>query len=149
MAAYITRERRNVRARRVPLKTQTMLVCGLLFLNFPVAAFCLFSGIDLVGEYLVRITNDSGTTIDSFILQGPGVQMEAGPIRPGAITRHSLDFNSDGSLTFSARRGAQRFEGQIEGYVTGNGGGVATVRFTPEAEFAIHHDEPNPGWLSD
>jgi hypothetical protein len=130
-------EARSEHRRRGRLAPQSFLVGGLLLVNFPAAALYGLSAIGLMSQYTVRVINESGATIDSFVLKGPGVDVDFGPITVGDNKTRSLAFTGDGTLDFSASEQRLHFDGQIEGYVTGNQGGDATIRVLPDGKFEI------------
>jgi hypothetical protein len=137
LAKYVARESRVERPRRVPLGHQAMLVAGLLVANFPVAAFYAGSAIDLMSRFMVQIINESGNTIDSFVLIGPGVNVEAGPISPADRAQCSLEFLGDGKLDFAAIQRDYQFNGRLADYVTVGWGTEITVRVKPEGKFEV------------
>jgi hypothetical protein len=137
LAAYGFRESRTLGKRRVPLGWQIVLVAGLLLINFPAAAMYGISAMRLMNFRNVVIVNDSGKTIESFMLQAPGVEVEVGPIEPNKIAIRNLDFHSDGKLNFSAKQGDFQFGGQLEGYLTGGTGGETIVRVQPDGKFEV------------
>lgn len=136
LAGYLINERRSVP--RASLVVQALLVSGLLLVNYPAAAFYALSAIDLMGRCTVHIANESDTTIESLILIGPGVKVEAGPVQPGGNTSRTLDFVGDGTLDFSAKQQNASFKGQLAGYVTGGIGGEIVVRVKPDGKFEVH-----------
>jgi hypothetical protein len=52
-------------------------------------------------------------------------------------------------ITTTARQAQRQYQGDIEGYVTNGLGGVATIRFTRQAEFIVHRDDPARNRVSD
>ncbi|MFN4874567.1 MAG: hypothetical protein ACK5JP_12215 [Akkermansiaceae bacterium] len=105
-----------------------LLVGGLLFANFPLAAVYTASAIDISTRFTVRVYNDSYLPIESFVILGPGIQTEIGPIAPGKkAVQHNYP-TTDGSLRFTAQQQKINFEGELEGYVTNGIGGDKTVR---------------------
>ncbi len=130
---HLKRESRT--ARTSPLNA--LLVGGLLIANFPVAAFYASSAIDISTRYTVRVYNDSNHPIESFMILGPGVQTEIGPIPSGQkVVRHYYP-TTDGYLRFTARQQKQNFDGELEGYVTGSSEGDKTVRIREKGSFEI------------
>jgi len=97
---HINHEARSEHKCRRPLTRQSLLVGGLLLVNFPAAALYGLSVIGLMTQYTVRVINESGTTIDSFVLIGPHVHVDVGPIPMGDVKSRSLAFNGDGTLDF-------------------------------------------------
>ncbi|MES2981786.1 MAG: hypothetical protein V4727_05675 [Verrucomicrobiota bacterium] len=105
------------RARRTsPLNA--LLVGGLLIANFPLAAFYTSSAIEISKRYTVRVYNDSDHTIESFILEAPGVNTDLGPIPPKIHTKHQMHFTDEGSLKFTARQQELKFGDELEWYVS-------------------------------
>ena len=143
LIAYVGGNARREKHRRVSLGIQTLLVGGLLLVNFPAAAYYAWSAVDLFTAYGVSIVNDSGAAIDSVVLTGPGVHVEVGPLPPGGRSHQELHFRGDGTLDFSAHGPDWHGEGQIEEYVTGNMNGNTTVRLKADGE---HEIDKNPEW---
>ena len=115
------------------------MVGGLLLVNFPAAAIFTLSAINVVTRYTVRVLNESGNAIESFVVTGPGVRVELGPVAPGHRVKRHLGFSGDGSLEFTARQGQSNFRGVLDGYVTGGLGGDTTIRVLPERQIEIHN----------
>lgn len=116
---------------------QTLWVGGLLIVNFPVAAIYASSAIDILTRYTVRVYNDSSQAIESFVILGPNIQTEIGPIPAGKkAVQHNYP-KGDGCLRFTARQGQSCFDGELEGYVTGNSSGDKTVRVSSKGIYKI------------
>jgi hypothetical protein len=130
------------RGARGTLWLQGLLIGGLLFVNFPAAAFILLSVIDISTRYTVRVYNESDQPIESLIVTGPGVHLEFGPIAPGRHTRRHVRFHGDGTLDFSVRQRDLRFGGRLEEYVTGGWGGYKTIRIRQGGEYEIQPNVP-------
>lgn len=89
----------------------------LLLLNFPVAAFCVLSASYLHSRYTLSFRNESPVAIESLVITGPGISSEIGPVAPGESKCVHFHFEGEGSVTFDARQGADRFSGCIDGYI--------------------------------
>jgi hypothetical protein len=111
----------------------------LLFLNFPAAAFYVYSADDVMTRTTVDVFNDSPSVIESFVLEGPGVHTEVGPLAAGQHIRRHLRFRGLGTLSFVANEQGIEFRGVIEGYVCYNIGGRATIRVTGPKTWRIEH----------
>lgn len=94
-----------------------LLVGGLLIANFPAAVFYTTSAIDISTRYILRVNNDSDHPIESFMILGPGIKTELGPIPVGGNAKHHFYPNAPGRLTFTARQMNTDFHGDLEGYV--------------------------------
>jgi hypothetical protein len=129
LIAYAYRQRR--------LSGLTLLVGCLLLSNIPAAAFYALSGVALITEYVVTVINESESKIDSFVVEGPGVRVELGPILVAESKQCRVNFDADGTLTFNARQQQLRFDGEIDDYVTRNMGGMATIRIKPDGKFNV------------
>ena len=140
---YVFREADCKRDRRVSLELQTLLVGGLLFVNFPAAAYYAWSAVGLMTRYTVCIANETGAVVDNVVLTGPGVHVDTGPMSAGSRSWHNFHFSTDGTLEFSAHWQDGRSEGPIEEYVTNGVGGSATLRLLPDGEYEI---DRQPGW---
>jgi hypothetical protein len=139
-------------------RLQVSAIGCLLFLNFPAAAFYLYSADDVLTRTTVDVINDSPSVIESFVLEGPGVQQEIGPLAAGQqeigplaagqqIRRH-LHFRGKGTLQFVAKSQGIEFRGTIEGYVCSDIGERATVRVTSPKNWRIEH-RTEPEWEGD
>jgi hypothetical protein len=114
-----------------------LLVAGLLIANFPAAIFYTSSAIDISTRYTIRVYNDSDHQIESFMILGPGIETEIGPISSGKKAIQHNHPTTDGSLRFSARQHGLTFDGELEGYVTVGLGGDKTVRIKEKGSFEI------------
>ena len=111
---------------------------GSLLLTVAVAAFFIHVTIENQLRYKLRVVNQSGIPIESFLVSGPGIRLDLGPIASNGQVLHRLDFSSDGSLHFSAELGDKKFSDEIEGYVTGNLGGNTTIKIHPGHSYEIN-----------
>lgn len=128
--------KREARASRFS-PMNALLVGGLLIANFPVAILYAYSAIDISTRYTVRVYNDSNHTIDSFIILGPGVETELGPILSGQKAIQHNHITTDGSLSFTAKQQDVSFNSELEGYVSINHEGDMTVRIKEKGSFEI------------
>jgi hypothetical protein len=119
----------------------TLLAGFLLLANFPAAAFYGLSGIALITQYVVQVANQSGAQIDSFVVEGPGVRVELGPIQAGEIKQCRVFWDCDGTATFTARQQQTRFDDEIDSYVTRNMDGEAMVQVKPGGKFVVLHPD--------
>ncbi|WP_339747674.1 hypothetical protein [uncultured Rubinisphaera sp.] len=124
------------------LLLQAVVVGSLLLANFPLAGYFALSAVAVSMQYTVRVFNKSDQTIDCFIVTGPGVQVELGPIASGQHTRRDLLIQTDGTLEFTARQQELEFKGQLEGYVTGGMGGFKDIRVKEGGVYEIYPDAP-------
>jgi hypothetical protein len=127
--------------RRHDFGARTLLAAVLLSCNFPLAFIYAVSAAGLMTQYVIDVANESDAVVDSFIVEGPGVRAELGPIQIGDSKQGRVFFDADGSLTFTARQQQLRFGGEIEGYVTNNLGGMATIRIKPGGNFEVLHPD--------
>ncbi len=133
LTLHLKRESRT--GRTSPLNA--LLVGGLLIANFPAAIFYTSSAIDISTRYTIRVYNDSDHQIESFMILGPGIETEIGPIPSGKkVVRHYYP-TTDGYLRFTVRQHGLSFEGELEGYVTGGSEGDKTVRIREKGSFEI------------
>lgn len=147
LALFWVNESRSPSASRTKLARKTVLAAALLLVNFPAAAFYAWSAIDHMPETMVRIVNSSDQDLDSFALHGPGVEIDARPIRAGSSSRKFLDFTGNGTLEFVARQQELRFNGQLLPQVTNRFGGSVTVMVKPGGDFEVTHSTPR--WAAD
>src|SRR5262249_6050924 len=96
--------------------------------------------VEIQTRYTVRVRNDSGATLESFVVTGPGASIEMGPVAPAEEVETHLHFRGDGQLRFAARQGRHDFGGEIDGYVTGGFFGKKSIRIGKDGEFAITDD---------
>lgn len=130
---HLKSESRN--ARTSPIKA--LLVGGLLIANFPLAVFYTTSAYDISTRYTIRVHNESNDSIESFVILGPGIKTEMGPISSGhKAVRHYYP-TTDGSLRFAARQNGLSFDGELEGYVTRSWAGDKTVRVRENGSIEI------------
>ena len=111
----------------------------LLLVNFPAAIFYVYSADDVLTRTTVDVINDSPSAIESFVLEGPGVQQEVGPLAAGQQIRRHLHFRGSGTLSFVAKEQGIEFRGVIEGYVCYDVGRQATMRVTGPKTWRVEH----------
>ncbi len=143
LVVYVIREARNGQPHRIPLGLQSLLVGGLLLVNFPAAAYYAWSAVGLMTQFTVCVVNETGAVVDNVVLTGPGVHVETGPIPAGSRSWHTVHFSTDGTLEFAASWQSGSSEGPIEEYVTNGVGGDATLRLLPNGEYEI---DRQPRW---
>jgi vacuolar-type H+-ATPase subunit I/STV1 len=114
-----------------------LVVGGLLFANFPLAAVYIASAIDISTRFTVRVYNESDHPIESFIILGPGIQTEIGPIPSGKKAIQHNYPTTDGSLRFTARHQQLNYDGELEGYVCNGWDGDKTVRVSGKGTYEI------------
>jgi hypothetical protein len=125
-------------------RRQVVAAGCLLLLNFPAAAFYVRSAEDILTRTTVDVINDSPNAIESFVLEGPGIYKEVGPIAAGQQIRRHLHFRGPGTLSFVAKEQGIEFRGVIEGYVCFDVGGRATIRMTAPKIWRVEH--PTERW---
>jgi hypothetical protein len=124
----------DVHRRRSKLRK---LAWVLLTANFPAALLITLSSIDVETRYTVTVINESSAPIRSFLVSGPGVRAEMGPISPNGKAKEHLRFSGDGSLEFAAHLVESKTNGVIEDYVTGGLGGRNIVRVKPGGNIEV------------
>jgi hypothetical protein len=120
-------------------RRRVVAVSCLLFLNFPAAAFYIYSADDVLTRTTVEVFNDGPSAIQSFVLEGPGVQTAVGPLAAGQQVRRHLHFRAPGTLSFVAKEQGVEFRGVVEGYVYYDMGGRATIRVTGPKNWRVEH----------
>jgi hypothetical protein len=135
LVLYLVNESRNPKTARNDLVERAVVAGALLLANFPVAAYYAVSAVQHMMDAVVQIENDSGTRLDSFVIRGPGVSVEIGPIRAGGTKQEYLRFRGSGSLDFTARQKELEFEGQLSETVFGGTTGTVTVVVKPDGKF--------------
>lgn len=125
-----TRMRTDDPTVRRRLSVSRKLAWTLLVANFPAAILITLAAVNAMTRYSVTVINQGTKPIESFILTGPGVSVQLGPISPKEEKTRHLHFKGDGVLDFDCRQEGKQFNGQLEGYVTGSMGCVKTVRIT-------------------
>lgn len=143
LVLHVRRARREARPAERHARLRSVLVAALLLANFPAAVFYTLSAMEISMRYTVRIRNDSGIAVESFVVTGPGTSVELGPIAPRELAETHLHFRGDGSLRFAARQGERDFGGDLDGYVTTGLGGEKTVSVGPNGAFRVD-DEKRP-----
>ena len=140
LIGYLIRELRQPRIPQATLFVQVLLVSGLLLVNYLAATLFVMSAVDLMAQCTLHVANESTSTIESFVLIGPGVRVEAGPIQPGGSTSRTLDFQGDGMLKFAAKQQNVSFDGLLVDYVTSGMGGEIVVRVKPDSKFEVQNN---------
>lgn len=117
-------------------RRKALPVFALLCLNFPVAAACIFSALEVHSRYTLTVINDSAREISDFTVSGAGISENMGSIAPGESAREHFHASAEGSIDFTAKHGEKPLGGCIEGYSTVGLGGHATVRIRPDGTWA-------------
>lgn len=98
-------------------------IAGVLLLsNFPVAFACFEAAWFLETRYTLTVTNAGSVKVDSFIVSGPGISHEFGPLLPGGSASHRFHVTADGELTSSMTIGQTVSTDVVDDYVTHNVG---------------------------
>ncbi|MGE3316325.1 MAG: hypothetical protein AB7O26_14510, partial [Planctomycetaceae bacterium] len=119
------------------VRQNALIVAGLLCANYPAAAFCFCSAIEVSTRYYLQIENHSGTVIESCVVRGPGVEIDTGPIAQDRVIKRILHFQHDGKLEFGAKRNNSKFGGTVDDYVSNGLGGRAIIRLMPNDQFQV------------
>jgi hypothetical protein len=145
---HVVRAFRRAPQSRRSTKRAGTLVGILLLSNFPIAILCAWTALSIDGAYLVTVVNTSGSPLDSFVLSGPGLSVELGPLAPGDRARHLCRLNGDGGIDFSATlRGNAAFTGTVDGYVFGGADKVVTVTGPGSVTLTDQNRSPLRKWL--
>lgn len=123
LLAHLYREHRARKTPRFRLLLQGFLVGGLLLVNFPVAMFYAGSALDLETRYRLQVFNESDRRIESLIITDHHFDYELGPILSGQSLDKNFHFSGSSTLDFICEQQDGRFEGNLEGYDYGWGGG--------------------------
>lgn len=110
---------------------QSLAVSALLCLNFPVAALCFWSALDISTRYTLTVVNEGTQTVTDFEIKGAGIAHKFSAIVPGESVREHFHPNADGRLNFTAKQGVLPMAGCIEDYTTGGLGGEKIIRINP------------------
>jgi hypothetical protein len=124
----------DVHRRRSKLRK---LAWVLLTANFPAALLMALSAIDVETRYTVTVINETSAPIQSFLLSGPGVRVEMGPISPNGKAKKHLCFSGNGSLEFVARLAESKTNGVIEDYVSLGLSGRNIVRVKADGSIKV------------
>ena len=131
LIVHSVRGLRDGRGNRRRVLCESLLVTLLLLSHFPAAAYIVSVLSWIEFSYLVSVVNTSGVAVDSFVLTGPGMRVELGPIPPGGRVHHDCRFRGDGALGFTmSQRGAMQTVEEIDGYVTGGLNGDVQITVT-------------------
>ncbi len=137
LIAYLKHETRNRTTPQRSLIVRALIVGGLLIANFPMAAFYTSSAIDISTRYTVRVYNESNLPIESFIISGPGIEHEFGPIPVRKNALYHFYPNASGTLEFAGRQEKINFHGELEGYVHKGAEGDKTVKVSGKGLYEI------------
>lgn len=140
LVSHLWRERRIEKTTRGPLSLQALLAGGLLLSNFPAAALIVHSADRVKSRHIVTVQNDSDEMIESFILTGPDVSRELGPIDSRKASQTSFNLEREGALEFTACQHNKPFHGQVNGYVGADFGSTNSVRVLPGGQFEVKTD---------
>lgn len=98
LIAYVVNQRAVFHTFTWPLLKRATIAALFLLINFPAAYACVKASDLFVGTSLVRVVNQSSTTINSFIFDGPNERHQFGPLAPGQTT--SYRFQGDSELPY-------------------------------------------------
>ena len=121
------------------LLRQSLVTLALLLLNFPAAAGFTYAAILIETRYVVTVSNFSSSQVESFLVEGGGVHVELGPIRPGQSRSRGFYVQHDDQLVFRGSRSGVAFSGTIDGYVTNNLGGHKHVIVSSDGAISVEH----------
>jgi hypothetical protein len=126
-----------------PPRRVDVLAAVVLIANFPAAAFCLYSAEEVRTRYTVEVFNETNGPISSFVLTGPGVSTDLGPIAAGQHVRWHLHFHGSGPLNFAAKQQTE-FKGQLDGYVSSDWPGHKLIQVRGPATCSIEEGPNSP-----
>jgi hypothetical protein len=125
---------------RRPLRRQLIVTLVILLLNFPAAAAFTYAAFLIETRYVVTVSNQSSSDVESFLVDGGGVHVELGPLRPGQSRSRGFYIQHDDGLSFSGSRSGVAFSGTLDGYVTINLGGHKNVVISPDGSVSVDHE---------
>lgn len=111
---------------RLQRRLRTLLVAGVLLLNFPAAWFCVTSLLDEMARYTVTVFNNSNQDIQQITIDYPHQHLELGPLLRNAQRTVDFKIEGDGNISLSAWYGSSRVDLDVEGYIT-NGSSRARI----------------------
>lgn len=121
----------------------TLLLLGILLINFPLAAFIIGSASSLSAQSQIIIENQTTAPITQFSLkESDGRQHILGDIAAGQSTVKTLTFESEGSVNYSFQHQDKTHNGSFLGYVTPGTGFTVKMKLNPQSEISID-ETPN------
>jgi len=120
-----------------PNVRNTVGISLLAVANLAVTFVCAVEGTSRATRYRLTLANEASTPWLGVQLVGPGVAEAAVTVGPEERSVRDMWFSSDGSLMLQYTDGGQLESVQVEGYVTRNLGGEATVRRDPDGEVHV------------
>lgn len=108
LAVSVKRERRRSGALLPAVRAQAVLVASLLLINLPAAGLFTYSAIQIMTRYTIRVINESGRPIESFVVMDPGGKLELGAIQAGRRWEHHWVIRGEGALSRNDSVGKQR-----------------------------------------
>jgi hypothetical protein len=100
----------------------------LLVINFPVAAVMVGAAVAIETSVSITVINTGTTTLDSFVVNAPGVSHELGPILPARRRQARVRPTSDGSMDYKMTQNGTTSTGTLVEYVTSGMGGRCLIR---------------------
>lgn len=140
LAVYTVQTYRRRELPRRRLRRQSVVTLVILLLNFPAAAAFTYAAILIETRYVVTVSNRSSSDVESFLIDGGGVHVELGSLRPGQTRSRGFYIQHDDRLSFSGSRSGVAFGGTLDGYVTNNVGGHKSVIISSDGSVRVEHE---------
>jgi hypothetical protein len=132
LIVYFVRAVRRGAVTRRRLLAQSAWALGVLLLNFPAAAGFAYAAMLLETRYVVTVSNTGAKPVESFGVEGGGVEIELGPLAPGQTRHRGFYIQHDDELRFQALVNGRHVSGTLDGYVTNGEGGDVRVVIAPD-----------------
>ena len=117
LMAYVRHAWRTASGFRRRLAWQATGVLGLYMANFVAAGSFVYAAYVIESWYFLSITNSGDVPLEGVRVEGGGVSVSFGDIAMGETVKRSFLIRDYGELVLTARRGEERIEPVINGYL--------------------------------
>lgn len=117
LTAYVRHARRSPTGSRRRLAWQVAGVLGLYVANFVAAGSFVYAAYVIETRYFLSITNRGDVPLEGVRVEGGGASVSFGDIATGETVKQSFLIRDEGELVLTARRGEERIESVINGYL--------------------------------
>lgn len=111
-------------------------VLGLYLVNVVAAGGAVYGATLILSLYTVSIANHSPIALESARIEGGGLNVDVGTIRPGDSAKRRFWIKQEGELTLVGMHGTKPIRSTIDGYASGIGGNTA-VAIQPDGTVTV------------